>query len=295
MENMTARVSCFARVFHFKNNVEWVFKDNAADKIITETEYNVIAMNMTKGINYFAPDFRGSEDEALRFIVDHNLSPTVLIRSAFCERAFENEEALGCRQYVLFAGGYDLFAVRCKKEINVFELDKAALIEDKKSRISNNGFAMICNVSYVACDLSDEGWSDSLGDRGFKSDERAFGSLLGISYYLPKEAFKKLISRISKLWSKGSAICFDYPVYENGEEFNKNQELAAAANEPMQAKYSYKEMEILLQECGFLISEDYDSQDATREFCEKYNANNPKHKIVAPIGVRYCLAIKNEE
>ena len=58
---------------------------------------------MSEGIAYFAPDFTGSQEAALRFIVDHQLAPSVLARSAFCERAIGNAIQIGCSQIAVFA------------------------------------------------------------------------------------------------------------------------------------------------------------------------------------------------
>ena len=33
MDNMTAKVSCFARAYHFKNNEEWIFRDDKAEAL----------------------------------------------------------------------------------------------------------------------------------------------------------------------------------------------------------------------------------------------------------------------
>ena len=45
---------------------------------------------------------------------------------------------------------------------------------------------------------------------GYDKDKKAFGSLLGISYYLRKVDFEQLVMSISEIMSEGSAICFDY-------------------------------------------------------------------------------------
>ena len=90
MNNMTAKVSCFARAYHYKNNNQWVFKDGIAEMILGDKDYLSIADNMAKGIQFFAPGFTGDASEALRFIVNHQLSPSVLGRSA-CEKYLMNE------------------------------------------------------------------------------------------------------------------------------------------------------------------------------------------------------------
>ena len=293
MDNMTAMVSCFARAYHYKNNSQWVFKDDMAEHILTKEEYDAISCNMSNGISYFASGFTGTSDEALRFIVDNQLSPPVLARSAFNEKALSNAVMLGCKQYVLFASGYDTYSLRTEnKEINLYEIDLPEMIKDKRNRIIKSGLTENCKTIYVPCDLSDEAWTKILTGSGFDKKRSVFGSLLGISYYLKKEEFVSLLKNISELWCEGSSICFDYPSYEKGVQSIKNQELAAKAGEEMKARYSYEEMEQLLSEFGFLIYEHHDSKTATEHFFRKYNESLPEHMMEAPEGVNYCLAVK---
>ena len=63
MDNMTALVSAFARAYHYRNNHTWVFADPIAEKMLTDEEYTAIAQNMSQGISFFAPDFRGTQEE----------------------------------------------------------------------------------------------------------------------------------------------------------------------------------------------------------------------------------------
>ena len=111
MENLTAKVSCFARAYHCKNSAVPIFADTAAEGLLGP-DYDQIAQSMRQGMDFFLPDFHGGAEEGLRLIVDRQLSPSVLGRSAYCERALKNEQRFGCRQYVLFAAGYDTFAIR---------------------------------------------------------------------------------------------------------------------------------------------------------------------------------------
>ena len=93
MDNMTALVSAFARAYHYINNDAWVFADPYAEKMLADEENASISQNMSQGISFFAPEFRGTPEEALRYIVDHQLAPSVLARCAFCERAIDNAVA----------------------------------------------------------------------------------------------------------------------------------------------------------------------------------------------------------
>lgn len=111
MENITAMVSCFARAYHTGANACPVFSDTAA-RALLGSDYEAIAQNMLEGMDFFLPDFRGTPEEGLRRIVDGQLAPSVLARSAYCEAALAEETKRGCGQYVLFAAGYDSYALR---------------------------------------------------------------------------------------------------------------------------------------------------------------------------------------
>ena len=55
MDNMTAKVSCFARAYHNKNNETHIFTDNVAELLLGE-DYERISKNMTDGLSFFFPE-----------------------------------------------------------------------------------------------------------------------------------------------------------------------------------------------------------------------------------------------
>ena len=177
-------------------------------------------------------------------------------------------------------------------ELKIFELDRPEMTHDKQHRIRQTGLEQSCQVEFIGCDLSLSSWRKELINRGFDCGKSSFGSLLGISYYLSKEEWRHLIGTISSFACEGSSICFDYPLAEGGAESQRNRELAAAAGEPMKAKYSYDEMEALLSEEGFLIYEHMNAAEAAEVFFREYNQKNAEHMMTAPEGVGYCLAVK---
>lgn len=291
-KNMTALVSCFARCYHYKNNKYRIFSDSVAEKILSQREYDSISNNMANGIKFFNPNFVGTEENALRWIVDNQLSPSVLGRSVFCEKSLLNTIKIGCKQYLIFASGYDTFAYRNRIEnLKVFEIDKAEMIEDKIGRL-NNSKIDYSSVNFIKCDFTNKNWINSIMNSNYNKNERSFSSFLGISYYLTKEDFSNMIKSISHILCKGSSIVFDYPTYEDSKETQTNEKLAVSANEKMQSKYSYKEIEDMLSENGLLIYEHLNNEEMTNNHFEKYNTLNPNNKIIAPKGVCYCLAVK---
>lgn len=295
MENMTAKVSCFARAYHYKNNQNWIFKDDKAEDILGEKEYQMIAEHMTQGIQFFKPGFNGTKEEALKVIVDQQLSPSVLARSAFCERHLENEIKLGCRQYLILAAGYDTYALRIKQpELTVYHLDLEEMITDRRQRIEISGLKYQIKAYDISCDLSKEQIKDKLLSYGYEQDQKTYISLLGISYYLTKDEFRRLLEQLTAILPEGSAVCMDYPQLEDGGESRKNRELAKAAEEGMKAKYEKQEIEEILNKHDFLVYEHLDDQEMTKQYFAQYNKINVNYEMKAPKGVGYLLAVKRE-
>lgn len=291
-KNMTALVSCFARCYHYKNNNYRIFSDNIAEKILSDEEYSSIASNMTNGIKFFNPNFVGTKENTLKWIVDNQLSPSVLGRSAFCEKTLLNAIKIGCKEYLIFASGYDTFAYRSNIDnLRVFEIDKSEMIEDKIRRLDKNKLNY-SKVNFIKCDFTNKNWINNIINSNYDKNQISFSSLLGISYYLAKEEFSNMIKSISSILCNGSSIIFDYPTYEDSRETQTNEKLAIGANEQMKSKYSYKEIEDILSESGLLIYEHLNNKEMTNTYFEKYNNLNPNNKIIAPKGICYCLAVK---
>lgn len=285
MENLTAMVSCFARAYHFKNNRTHIFADPAAESLLGD-DYALIARSMTQGLGFFLPDFDGSPEEGLRLIVDRQLSPSVLGRSAFCEDALRRS---GCGQYVIFASGYDTFALR-NTAPTVYELDLPELISDKIRRI--NAVGLHSSAVFVPCDLSNGTWQQALPDKGFCAQEASFGSLLGISYYLTKNEFATLLHSVGDIMTAGSSICLDFPCKADSEQTRINRTLAEGAGEAMKAQYSLPEMQSLLSDCGFKVEQYLDHTAMTERYFTEYNRQVPQHPMTAPAGVGYLLAVR---
>ncbi len=54
MDNMTAKVSCFARAYHHKNNSVHIFNDGATEAILGKG-YEEISKSMIDGLPFFFP------------------------------------------------------------------------------------------------------------------------------------------------------------------------------------------------------------------------------------------------
>jgi len=286
---MTALVSCFARAYHNKNSNIKIYEDNLAEKILSKEEYDNISINMSNGIKFFNPNFTGNNNEALAWIVNNNIAPSILARSAFTARSIQREKRLGLEQYLIFASGYDTYGYT-DKELQCYEIDKANIIEDKINRVKSANIDY-SNVKYIETDFTLKNWQNSLINSDINWNKKVFCSLLGISYYLTKEQFYNMLNKISKLICKGSIIVFDYPIIEDSKKEEITRKLAKGANEEMKSKYNYEELELKFQEYDLLIYEHLNDEDINNQYFKEYNLKS-KNKIIAPKGVNYCLVVK---
>lgn len=287
-QNMTALVSLFARAYHQKSKDIKIFDDPLSTKLITKKEYEMIRLSMSQGISFFNPNFKGSKEEALKWIVDHQLSPSVLLRSAFCKEAIEEMKEKGCKQYLDFASGYDSFAYYYQNQIHVFEIDKKEVIEDKRQRCKD---VDIENIQFLSIDLGKDNWINRLLESTYQENQLSVCSLLGLSYYLTHDQFKRLLKEISKHMIKGSRLVYDYPSYQESDETRKSEVLAKEANETMRAKYSFEQLKEILDLCHLKIVR-HDDYRITLDSLIHYNEYYKDNPIIAPKGVCYCVAEK---
>lgn len=286
--NMTALVSCFARYYHTVNSNIKIYNDTLAHAILTKSEIENISKNMMEGIKFFNPNYDG--DDSLKWVVNNILAPSVLARSIFNEKHLLNEIRLGLKQYLILGSGYDTSGYKISDKVSVYELDKKEMIEDKVKRVKNVNINTK-NINYISCDFNSN-WIENLLKSSFDKNKKTFCSLLGLSYYLDKEIFKQTISILSKNIPAGSVIVFDYPSNIETKKEIINQALAKEVGEEMKSKYSYKDIEAIVQASNMLIYEHLNYQDINDTFFYDYNTLNPSNKILAPKGVAYCLLVK---
>lgn len=290
MEHTTAKMSCFARAYHSRNSPCPVFADTAAEALLG-ADFAQIAQTLSAGVYFFLPEFTGTPEAGLRRIVDGQLAPSVLARSALCENALAEAAAAGCRQYVLFAAGYDTFAIRNRDAaLAVFELDLPELLRDKRRRIAQA--ALRSRAVDVPCDLTEPLWTKALTARGYDPGARTFGSMLGLSYYLREADFRALLTGAAGVMPAGSTLCLDYPTAGESRSAAVNRALAEAAGERMQASYAPQEMQALLASCGFAVREEWGAEKMTQRFFAAHNRMVPDLPMAAPAGVQYLLAVR---
>ena len=175
-----------------------------------------------------------------------------------------------------------------QNKMNVFEIDKQEVIDDKRQRRQN---VDIKNIQFLSIDLGKDNWINRLLESTYQENQLSVCSLLGLSYYLTHDQFKRLLKEISKHMIKGSRLVFDYPSYQESDETRKSEVLAKEANETMRAKYSFEQLKEILDLCHLKIVR-HDDYRITLDSLIHYNEYYKDNPIIAPKGVCYCVAEK---
>lgn len=302
-ESMIALTSLFARAWHNAQYAVRVLEDDVSRKLLTDAEYRAIGEHMANGISFFAPQFSGTKEQALRLIATEYLCPSVLGRAAFSEQALRTAAKIGTAQYLILSAGYDTFPYRqptFAKNMRIFELDRAATVQDKIARLARAGIAPPENVQYLTADLTASGWEKVLSENpAFDRNIPTFCSLLGLVYSLSTADFVSLLCTLRDLLSAGSALVFDYPD-ENafgahaGVRAQKQAKLARAAGEPMCSGYSLPTLIRMLSDCGFRVYEHLTPDEITTQYFALHNRANPELPLRAFDNVNYCLAVRKD-
>ncbi len=246
--SLTALISIFARAYVNKHSKFVSFRDIYAEKLFTEEEFRQIE------------GFISAEHSDVTDYVNTSLAPTPLGRSKFCEESLETAEKTGTRQYVILGCGYDTFSLRnTDPNLQIFEIDKAAVIADKLHRIKRAGLKIPQKAHYISADLSCENIGTVLDKNDFDRRKKTLFSCLGLLYYLTNDEISALFESIAAVASNRSAVVFDFPdshlFSSNIPRVKEMLKMAEMSGEPIRTCFNYGELEKMLEEHGFLLYE----------------------------------------
>jgi methyltransferase (TIGR00027 family) len=144
------------------------------------------------------------------------LRASLVVRSRLAEDQFEKAMANGLRQYVILGAGLDTYAYRAKNRTEqlasrIFEVDLAETQQWKRACLHDAGIQIPENLTFVPINFEKDTLAHTLAAVGFKSDQPAFFSWLGVTMYLEENAIMDTLRFITSC-AKGSAIVFDYMV-----------------------------------------------------------------------------------
>jgi len=136
----------------------------------------------------------------------------VVARSRIAEDALHAAVKRGVRQYVVLGAGLDTFAYRNpypESQLRVFEVDHPATQAWKRQLLSEAKIETPPSLTFAPVDFETETLAHALRDAGFRPDQPAFFSWLGVTMYLKPEAVAAALGYIASL-PQGSGVTFDF-------------------------------------------------------------------------------------
>jgi methyltransferase (TIGR00027 family) len=200
----------------------------------------------------------------------HFLRAFIVLRSRYAEDELACAIQRGVRQYVILGAGLDTFAYRnpySGSRLRVFEVDHPSTQSWKCARLREAEIAIPDSLTFAPIDFERQTLTDGLSCVGFRTDEAAFFSLLGVVVYLTKtavmETFKFVASRPA-----GSEIVFDYSILPSALSESQRfvrEALAsqvAAIGEPWITYFDPLSLANELRDMGFKHVEDFGPEEA---------------------------------
>ena len=195
---------------------------------------------------------------ALRFFL--------VARARCAEDALAAAVDRGVGQYVVLGAGLDTFAYRnpyAPERLRVFEVDFPATQAWKRELLGRVGAAHPPALSFVPVDFERDSLEMELRAAGFRADQPAFFSWLGVSMYLTRPTVVATLAFVAKCTPR-SGITLDYLTppgrlpWTSRIGFYLASRRVAAAGEPWRTWFDPAELASELRALGLEPSEDLD-------------------------------------
>jgi methyltransferase (TIGR00027 family) len=194
------------------------------------------------------------------------------VRNRYSEDELAAAVARGVRQYVVLGAGLDTFAWRNRwPDLHVFEVDFPATQHWKRQRLANVGMSEPPSLTFAPVDFESQTLADGLRVAGFRTNQSAYFSWLGVTMYLTREAFESTVAFIGAL-PAGGGVTFDYAV--DRSELGLFEKLAldnlerrvVAMGEPFQLFFRRTELAATMRRLGFNDIEDVGSDELNARY-----------------------------
>jgi methyltransferase (TIGR00027 family) len=183
----------------------------------------------------------------------------VVLRSRYVEDELDQAIKRGVSQYVILGAGLDSFAYRKSDLVDVprvFEVDYPGTQSWKRTRLQQIGVELPPNLTFVPLDFEKQSFIKALRMNGYRPEEPALFSWLGVTPYLSSEAIFNVLRTVASLETE-TEIIFDYfvPAASLDEE-NRQLQAAlmastAALGEPILSLFEPASLAAQVRELGF--------------------------------------------
>lgn len=275
--SITALVTAFVRAYHVMHDEPKIFDDFIADRFFTDQERSFFAGNLALALKFLDPELYSkcdNEEAAMAGFMRAHTAAVTLARSGYAEDKLKKYYEQGIRQYVLLGAGMDTFAFRDSgglEGLRIFEVDYPATQEMKYKRLLAAGLKVPENLCFVPVDFEEGNLAEVLQKSGFRTDEPAFFSWLGVTYYLTIDAVFSTFGQVVRIAEDGSAMTFDYLEKEafdsekSSDKFKRVLSFMKNTGEPMISGFEPAGLKSSLAGMGLFIEDDLDSKDIDRK------------------------------
>ena len=206
--------------------------------------------------------------------MSRGLRGALVVRSRFVEDELSRRVAAGARQYVLLGAGLDTFAYRnpySDEGLRVFEVDHPGTQRWKQQLLAEAGIGVPPSLTFVPVDFERDDLGGALRQAGFRADQAACVSWMGVTMYLTADAVLRTLGTVAG-FAAGSCLCFDYRVpvtMLNPIERVINEVLEqqiAALGEPWLSTFDPTQLQGQLLELGFSSAESATPDDLNARY-----------------------------
>ena len=223
-------------------------------------------------LKIIGPDAAAATEAKADGRVSGSFRAFMAVRSRYSEDELAAAVARGVRQYVVLGAGLDTFAWRNRwPDLQVFEVDFPATQHWKRQRVANVGMSEPPSLTFAPVDFESQTLADGLRAAGFRADQSAYFSWLGVTMYLTREAFESTVAFIGGL-PAGSGVTFDYVVDRSALGLFEKMALdhlsrkVASLGEPFQLFFRPEELRGAMCRLGFSDIEDMGSDDLNARY-----------------------------
>lgn len=220
----------------------------------------------------------------------------LISRTRFIDDLIEKCAADKVEQYVILGAGYDSRAHRLKllSGVKIFEVDQPEVQEKKRSKLPDE-IPNAENVTYVSIDFNHQSIKEQLLNAGFDQNKSTVFTLEGVSQYITKEALTSTLNELAALTQNSNATffmsyvnrllredpksCFGKGYVKAEKKAALIQNLAAKSGEPWISLYSAEEVEGLLSQNGFSLTENKTLADLNSEYFTPIERTIPENHI----------------
>ena len=227
--------------------------------------------------------------------MSRGLRGALVARSRFVEDELARCVAAGVRQYVLLGAGLDTFSYRNPyndEGLRVFEVDHLGTQRWKQQLLAEASIGVPPPLTFVPVDFERDDLGSALRQAGFRADQAACASWMGVTMYLTADAVLNTLGTVSG-FAAGSCLCFDYrvpttmlnPIERVVSDVMEQQ--IAALGEPWLSTFDPARLQSQLLELGFSSAESATADDLNMRYFARR-----KDGLRMGGGVRIMCAIK---